>query len=272
MSIYAIGDVQGCYDELQELLALVKFDPAQDTLWFAGDLINRGPHSLQTLRFIKSLPRAVVVLGNHDIHLLALANGHPFRQHTLHEVLAAPDCQELVDWLRRQPLLHYDAGLGYVMTHAGLLPQWSLAAAAGYAKELEAVLQRDDYATTLEHLYGNQPDCWEETLAGWGRLRFIMNAFTRMRFCTPHGKLDFGNNGPVGTQLPGYYPWFELPRDADTELKIVFGHWAALAGVTHNSRVFALDTGCAWGGSLTAMRLEDSQRFSVRSKMVKVKS
>lgn len=270
MTTYAIGDVQGCYDELQALLALIRFDPSQDQLWFAGDLVNRGHQSLQVLRFIRSLNNAVVVLGNHDIHLLALANGHAYKDHTLYDVLAAPDRQELVDWLRQQPLLHYDASLGFLMTHAGLLPQWGVAQAQGYAQEVAAILRSDQYAQSLEYLYGNYPDQWRPDLTGWDRLRFIVNAFTRMRFCGADGKLDFNHTGKVGSQPAGYLPWFQLPNPALHNTAIVFGHWAALAGDTAVPEIFALDTGCAWGGALTAMRLEDRQRFSVRSNTRKV--
>jgi bis(5'-nucleosyl)-tetraphosphatase (symmetrical) len=263
MATYAIGDVQGCFDELQALLTLIEFNPSSDQLWFAGDLVNRGPKSLQVLRFIKQLRNAIVVLGNHDIHLLSLANGHPFKDHTLYELLAAPDCYELADWLRQQPLMHYDAKLGYVMAHAGIFPRWSLTQAHRYAQEVEQVLRQDDYATWLDHLYGNQPDTWRDDLTGWDRLRFIVNAFTRMRFCTPAGQLEFTSAGEAGSAPDGYLPWFKIPNSSIGQVNIVYGHWAALAGETYTPHVFALDTGCAWGGSLTAMRLEDQQRFSV---------
>lgn len=270
MATYAIGDVQGCYSELQELLAAIKFDPQADRLWFAGDLVNRGPNSLEVLRFVKNLGNAVVVLGNHDLHLLSLANGHPYKDHTMYDVLAAPDCQELIDWLRQQPLLHYDAKLGYLMTHAGLPPQWSLAQAQNYAEEVETQLNDDRYAEFLDHIYGNQPDTWREDLTGWDRLRYIVNALTRLRFCTPSGKLDLVSVGKAGSQPPGFLPWFQVQNRACRDVNIVFGHWAALEGVTHTPQVFALDTGCAWGGSLTALRLEDRQLFEVRSKIRKL--
>lgn len=269
MPTYAIGDVQGCYDELRDLLQCIAFDPQKDALWFTGDLVNRGHQSLQVLRFIRSLPCAQVVLGNHDIHLLSLANGHRFKNHTVQDVLAAPDCQELVDWLRQQPLLHYDAQLGYVMTHAGVFPHWSLAQAQAYAREVEQVLQRADYADHLESLYGNQPNQWHADLAGYDRWRFIVNAFTRMRFCTLEGELDFLHLGKIGSQPGHLLPWFTLPHRAIGDTPIVFGHWAALEGKVQgeSAQVFALDTGCAWGASLTAMRLEDRQLFSVPSRM-----
>lgn len=271
MTTYAIGDVQGCYDELQALLEMIQFDPAHDQLWFAGDLVNRGPQSLQVLRFTKQLQSAaVVVLGNHDIHLLSLANGHPYKDHTLYDVLTAADCQELVDWLRQQPLLHYDANLGYAMTHAGILPAWSLSEAQQYAREVETVLQRADYAKCLDHLYGNEPNHWQPDLNGWPRIRFIVNVFTRMRFCTPDSQLEFTATGEVGSQPPGYLPWFQVPDRATQDVNIIFGHWAALKGVTHTPHVFALDTGCVWGGSLTALQLDNQRCFSVRSKIRKL--
>jgi len=263
MSTYAIGDVQGCYDELQALLKCIAFDPTQDQLWFAGDLVNRGPKSLEVLRFIRSLPNAIVVLGNHDLYLLLLANGHPHKNHTLQDVLLAPDCQILINWLRQQPLLHYDARLNYLMTHAGLFPQWSLAQAQSYAQEVEAILHRDDYLIHLQPLLGNQPDRWDENLNGYDRLRFIINAFTRMRFCTLGGQLDFTHTGKIGSQPNHLLAWFEVPNRTSQDIPVVFGHWAALEGKVHPPNVFELDTGCVWGGSLTAMRLEDRQFFSV---------
>lgn len=263
MSTYAIGDLQGCYDELQALLAHIAFDPAKDRLWFAGDLVNRGPKSLEVLRFIRNLPNAIVVLGNHDIYLLHLAGGHPFKDHTLYEVLNAPDCEEIIDWLRKQPLLHYDPELNYVMTHAGILPEWSLSQAQAYAHEVEMVLQRDDYREYLQHLEGNEPNQWHPNLSGYDRIRFIVNAFTRMRFCTLDGKLDFVHTGKIGSQPDGLFAWFQIPNRAIGDIPIVFGHWAALEGKVEIDNTFGLDTGCVWGNALTAMRLEDRELFSV---------
>jgi len=267
MPTYAIGDIQGCFDELQDLLGSINFNPDQDTLWFAGDLVNRGPKSLETLRFIRNLKNKIVVLGNHDIYLLSLANGHPHKDHTLYDLLAAPDCGDLVNWLRKQPLFHYDATLNFAMSHAGIFPPWSLAQAQQYAREVEVVLQADHYATQLEYLYGNQPDEWDESLSGFDRLRFILNAFTRMRFCTLEGKLEFSCAGKIGTQPEGYLPWFAVPNRAMADVPIVFGHWSALEGHTNTPLVFDVDTGCVWGASLTALRLEDRQYFSVASKI-----
>lgn len=267
MATYAIGDIQGCYEELQALLAIIAFDERKDQLWFAGDLVNRGPHSLEVLRFIKNLNDAIVVLGNHDLHLLVVASGHASRSasHTLDAILSAPDCSELIDWLRRQPFMHYDAHLGYAMVHAGILPAWELSEACEYAEEVSACLRSSDYAVALPHLYGNEPLTWDHSLSDWDKLRFITNVFTRLRFCTPEGKLDLKSTGPVGTQPPGYFPWFEVPARKLSQLPIVFGHWAALMGETHHPYALATDTGCIWGHSLTALRLEDRKRFQVNA-------
>lgn len=263
MATYAIGDVQGCFDELCALLEKINYNSAQDELWFVGDLVNRGPKSLEVLRFIKQQLRVKIVLGNHDIHLLALAFGHTYSHHSLQAILTAPDCMELVEWLRRQPLLHHDEKLNYVMVHAGLPPQWNLAQAKKYAYELEKILQQENITDVLKHLYGNQPDQWHDDLQGWERLRFITNALTRMRFCDEHGKLDLKTQGPLGTQLPGFMPWFQVPQRKTENCRIIFGHWAALQGKVNSPNVFALDTGCIWGNCLTAMRLEDQQLFNV---------
>lgn len=263
MPTYAIGDVQGCYQELQDLLTEIHFNPTVDCLWFAGDLVNRGPHSLEVLRFVKQLPRAVVVLGNHDLHFLIRAQEPPRPHSTLAPLLAAPDCGELVDWLRVKPFLHYDPELGYAMAHAGLFPFWTLEQALGYAEEVQCVLSGESYRDLLKHLYGDTPTVWDEQLRDWDRLRFIVNAFTRMRFCDAQGHLDLTTKGEMGSQPCGYLPWFQLPNRMTGSLKIVFGHWAALEGKTDVPGVFAVDTGCVWGKRLTAMRLEDGQQFSV---------
>jgi bis(5'-nucleosyl)-tetraphosphatase (symmetrical) len=268
MATYAIGDVQGCFDSLQTLLRQIHFKPEQDQLWFVGDLVNRGPQSLETLRFIKSLPQAVIVLGNHDLHLISLAedissiNHH----HTLDSILNAPDKAELLFWLRQQPLLHHDPQLNYTMVHAGLAPQWTIAQAKNYAQEVEIALRGEHYRDFLKQLYGDQPDCWNENLQGWDRLRFITNCLTRIRFCTRQGELDLKYKGEIGGHHPDYFPWFQIPDRASRTENIIFGHWAALQGETHTPHTFALDTGCVWGHSLTAMRLEDQQRFSVECK------
>lgn len=255
MATYAIGDVQGCYDELQALLARIAFNAARDRLWFVGDLVNRGPKSLEVLRFVRSLGDgvAVTVLGNHDLHLLCLAEGlaKPREDDTLRAVLTAPDAPDLVAWLRGRPLMHREGG--HAMVHAGLLPQWSIEKALGLAAEVEAALRAPGYREFLAELYGSKPARWSEALEGWDRLRVIVNAMTRMRFCSPEGVMDFhvkSDKAPAG-----YLPWFEVrpPRD---EPKIVCGHWSAL-GLKLTARVSALDAGCVWGGSLAALRLED---------------
>lgn len=257
MAVYAIGDVQGCYDELMELLELIRFDLAKDHLWFTGDLVNRGPASLQTLRAVRELgDRAVTVLGNHDLHLLAVAEGHaPFhKSDTLAEILSAPDRDELLAWLRQQPLMHHDAGLGCTLVHAGLPPQWNLLEAQTYANEVETVLRSDNYSEFFQHMYGNTPDVWSDELTGWDRLRFITNSFTRLRFCDAQGRFNFSAKGKPGTQPEGYLPWFEIPGRCSKDLRIVFGHWSTL-GLRQEIEIVSLDTGCLWGQHLSAIKL-----------------
>lgn len=270
MATYAVGDVQGCLRELQALLQAIGFDSARDRLWLTGDLVNRGPDSLGVLRFVRALgERATVVLGNHDLHLLAVAHGHVDRLHkrdTLDEVLAARDRDELLDWLRRLPLLHYDAGLGFLMVHAGLAPQWELRLAQHCAAELESVLRGHRYREFLDHMYGNTPEHWDPKLSGWARMRFITNCLTRMRYCDAQGALNLKAKGPPGTQPPGAVPWFEAPGRRSEGVPIVFGHWSTLRlEVQRAARadIYPLDTGCVWGGSLSALRLEDRRLFSV---------
>ena len=257
MATFAVGDIQGCHDELQRLLERIDFDAAEDRLWFTGDLVNRGPRSLATLRFVKSLgEHAVCVLGNHDLHLLAVAAGtaKPRPNDTLDEVLAAPDRDELLDWLRRRPLFHHDATLGYTLVHAGLPPQWDLAQAEGCARELESVL-RADPADFFRHMYGNEPRCWSPKLRGMERLRFIVNCFTRLRYCNAEGELDLKAKGAPGSQPEGYLPWYAVPGRRSAGLHILFGHWSTL-GEVDGFEVYNLDTGCVWGGRLTALRLD----------------
>jgi bis(5'-nucleosyl)-tetraphosphatase (symmetrical) len=252
MATYAIGDVQGCFDELQALLAQLKLGAA-DRLWFVGDLVNRGPKSLDMLRFVRGLgERAVAVLGNHDLHLVSQHEGfeRASKDDTFGDLLAAPDRRELVDWLRARPLMH--AAGGYAMVHAGLLPQWSIAQALELAREVERALVAPDYREFLANMYGSEPARWSDALTGWDRLRVIVNAMTRMRFCTRDGKMDFRAKG---TKPPrGYLPWFELR--APREPTIICGHWSAL-GLKLTPQLAALDSGCVWGGSLTSLRLED---------------
>jgi bis(5'-nucleosyl)-tetraphosphatase (symmetrical) len=267
MATYAIGDVQGCYDELRRLLDQVRFDPHADRLWFAGDLVNRGPYSLQTLRFVKSLgERAVTVLGNHDLHLLAVAHGgRPGRRDTLDEVLRADDRDELLDWLRRQPLLHAPEGSPYALLHAGLPPQWTLANACRYAREVETRLSSDDYVDFLTHMYGDEPHRWNVLLRGMSRLRFIVNCFTRLRYCRRDGSMELKEKGAPGSQPKDLVPWFMAPRRRSADTILICGHWSTLGRVHWpEHKVYGLDTGCVWGQRLTALRLEDGSLHSVR--------
>jgi bis(5'-nucleosyl)-tetraphosphatase (symmetrical) len=256
MAIYAIGDVQGCFAELQRLLDKIRFDPAADRLWFTGDLVNRGPQSLETLRFIRSLgDRAVTVLGNHDLHLLAVAHGvsRTKRKDTFGDVLMAPDRDILLEWLRRRPLLFREGA--FYLIHAGLPPQWSIDDAERYALEVESCLQGDRFIELFRHMYGDQPDLWTETLSGWDRLRFITNCFTRIRYCDRDGRMDFKEKGAPGTQPSHLMPWFKVPGRRSAGSQIVFGHWSTL-GFYADGGVYGIDTGCLWGGELTALRLD----------------
>jgi bis(5'-nucleosyl)-tetraphosphatase (symmetrical) len=267
MATYAIGDIQGCFDELKQLLNIIRFDEKHDTLWLVGDLVNRGPKSLEVLRFVKQLKNIIVVLGNHDIHLLVTFNNKdPFHiTHNLEAIFNAPDGQELIDWLRFCPLIHHDPQLNYVMVHAGIYPYWNLEQAKQYASEVENILRRNDYIKFLEHIYGNEPNVWNNTLTGIERQRFIINSFTRMRFCNIEGLLDFSETGKLNSAPKGYLPWFAIPNRATKQNRIIFGHWAALNGETNTEKVIGIDTGCVWGGSLTAFRLDDGKRFSTSS-------
>jgi len=259
MATYAIGDVQGCADELQALLAHCKFDRARDRLWFVGDLVNRGPQSLEVLRFVRGLgDRAVVVLGNHDLHLLCVTAGYARKRadDTLDELLAAPDAPQLLDWLRTRSMMHVENS--HAMVHAGLLPQWSIEKALALAREAEAALRAQSYRDFLAHVYGGTPASWRDDLAGWDRLRVIVNAITRLRFCTAAGEMELRAKGAEAPA--GFRPWFELRSAA--EPLIVCGHWSAL-GLKLTTHLAALDTGCVWGGSLTALRLEDRALFQV---------
>lgn len=258
MATYAIGDIQGCFDELQQLLAQLKFDRANDQLWFCGDLVNRGPKSLETLRFVKGLgDAAVTVLGNHDLHLLAKAEGFgkKLKQDTLDEILNAPDCDELMHWLRHQPLLHHDSEIGFSMVHAGLPPQWDLATARACAHELESKLRADDYHEFIQVMYGNQPNQWSDELEGVDRWRFIANVFTRLRFCYADGRLELKAKGEPGTQKQDCLPWYDVPGRKTENDRIAFGHWSTL-GVGERNNTLSLDGGCLWGGQLVAVRLD----------------
>lgn len=272
MSTYAIGDLQGCYDELRALLQKIRFNPKKDRLWFTGDLVSRGPQSLETLRFVKQLGKAAVVtLGNHDLHLVAFhahaqSNDAPHRgpDPTLAQVLAAPDCAELMNWLRRRPLLHHDAALGFTLVHAGLPAQWTLPQAQRLAREVERRLRGPRYRSLLAQMYGNEPKRWSPVLQGSQRQRFIINSFTRMRYCRADGALALDYKGPLGTQPADCLPWFAVPGRRSAGKKIVFGHWSAL-GQVHwpEYAVYGVDSGCVWGGALTALRLEDLKTFSL---------
>jgi len=266
MATYAIGDIQGCYRELCQLLEAVNFGDA-DRLWLTGDLVNRGPESLATLRLIKALgARALSVLGNHDLHLLAVAHGQRATpKDTLDEVLAAPDRDELLHWLAQQPLLHRDRELGYALVHAGIPPQWKLKHAERYAAEVEAVLRSEQAPAFYAAMYGNQPARWDDALAGVERLRLITNYLTRMRFCRADGTLELATKTGANQPPAGYRAWFLHPARKSPRQRILFGHWAALEGQSANPRCIALDGGCVWGGELTALCLEDGRRISVRS-------
>lgn len=272
MTVYAIGDVQGCYDELQALLDRLAFNLASDKLWLTGDLVNRGPQSLEVLRFVKALgPRAISVLGNHDLHLLAVARGRrrAHRSDTLDGVLAAPDRDELLDWLRHRPLLHHDAALALTLIHAGLPPQWDLDRALRCAGEVESVLRSEDFEEFFDHMYGDSPAQWSDELRGWGRIRFITNCLTRLRYCDRDGRLDLHEKGPPGGQAAGLVPWFEVPSRRSQDLTIIFGHWSSLRISPADMachRVYPLDTSCSWGGELSGLRLSDRRLFSVPAK------
>lgn len=275
MATYAIGDIQGCYDELIALLALVRFKADTDVIWFVGDLINRGPASLKTLRYISGMgDNAVVVLGNHDLHLLScryLERMNPTKKDTTEEILKAPDCERLLDWLRLQKLAYHDPSLEFTMVHAGLPPAWDVDTATSLAREVETVLAGDDFITLLDQMYGNEPTSWDTTLSGWPRLRFIINALTRLRFSDSDGSIDMNYKGPLGSQPKSLHPWFELNSRPKNQ-RIVFGHWSSLQLTMDEQEkfeVYPIDTGAVWGGALTALRLEDMRKFAVPSSIAR---
>lgn len=260
MATYAIGDIQGCYDPLRRLLDKIDFDPARDRLWLAGDLVNRGPKSLKTLRFLYGLRDSVVsVLGNHDLHLLVIAHerdaGRRSASLSMKPILRADDREELVDWLGSRPLVHYDRKLDTVLVHAGILPEWDLATALARAAEVEKVLRGKRPSKLLARLYGNDPDRWRDDLKGVPRLRFIVNSMTRMRMVTRKGRLDFSYTGPPAAAPAKLTPWYRVAGRAIAGTRIVFGHWAAL-GLLREPDLVCLDTGCVWGRRLTALRLD----------------
>ncbi len=258
MTTWAIGDLQGCYDPLQRLLEKIRFDPAKDRLWFCGDLVNRGGQSLETLRLVHSLSiHSTVVLGNHDLSLLSIAERRETDQRKvnpdLQAVLFAPDRDVLIKWLRSQNLMHVDRTIGWAMLHAGLMPKWTIPIAEARAREVEARLHAPDYDRLLRNMYGDRP-AWSPKLKGMDRDRAIINVFTRLRYCTPRGRIAFDVKGAPGSQLPGLYPWFSAPGSAKRDLRIVCGHWSTL-GLMIGVGVHAIDTGCVWGGPLTALEL-----------------
>jgi len=264
VAVYAVGDVQGCYDQLRRLLDRVRFDPGEDFLWLTGDLVNRGPGSLPVLRYVRALgSSAVTVLGNHDLTLLAVRYGHVKRRKkdTFGDVLAAEDGDELLHWLRNRPMVHRDGASGWTMVHAGFAPQWDLDQALACAAELECALRAEDFQAFLSRMYGDSPDRWQDDLEGFDRLRFITNCMTRLRFCDEQGRISMSDKGKPGTQPVGFHPWFEVPGRRTTGEPIVFGHWATL-GLHVADGVLGLDSGCAWGGRLSAARLDGDLRIA----------
>lgn len=263
MATYAVGDIQGCYHSFLQLLDEISFDLGQDQLWLVGDIINRGANSLEVLRWVVAHREQVTcVLGNHDLHALVVAAGfvRMHRSDTLQSLLAAEDRDVLLDWLRHQKMLH--AEQGYVMVHAGLLPEWSLEQALALSKEVEHALQGHDYRNFLRHMYGNQPSRWRDDLDGIDRLRIITNAMTRLRICRADGEMEFQYKATLADIPDGYMPWFDVPERKTRSEVVIFGHWSAL-GLQQRNNVVALDTGCLWNGKLTAFRLHDQAVFQV---------
>jgi bis(5'-nucleosyl)-tetraphosphatase (symmetrical) len=258
MAVYAIGDLQGCYDPFRRLLDKLAFNPDKDRLWLTGDLVNRGPKSLKTLRFVRSLGGSVTtVLGNHDLHLLAVANGigNPDeRKGSLAKLLRADDCGELMDWLRARPLAHYSEPLNTLMVHAGVHPRWTVKKVLARAAEVETVLRGADYRKLLPKLYGDSPSRWSGKLTGNKRLRFIVNCLTRIRMIDREGRLNYAHKGPPEGAAKGLIPWFEAPDARWRGTRIVFGHWSAL-GLIVKPDLIGIDTGCVWNRELTAVRL-----------------
>ncbi|AVP96598.1 bis(5'-nucleosyl)-tetraphosphatase [Ahniella affigens] len=278
MAVYAIGDLQGCYDPLVALLDKIRFDPSQDRLWFCGDLVNRGGQSLETLRLVHSLDQySVTVLGNHDLSLLSISTRSVGEQDKanpdLRRVLRADDASVLIDWLRHRPLMHVDQELGFAMVHAGLSPRWTIKLAEARAHEVERALRGDQYRNLMKRMFGNKPAAWSKQLTGVERLRAIINVMTRMRFCDVQGRIGFDFKAEPGTQKSGFYPWFEVPGGKKRELPVVCGHWSAL-GLFQGLGIYSIDTGAVWGGKLTALKLgPEPQVFQVpcdaRAQMVK---
>ena len=264
MSTLLVGDIHGCFQALQAVLAQANFNPQHDTLWLTGDLVARGPDSLKVLRYIHSLGDATrIVLGNHDLHLLAIYAGISRNKPKDHltELLQADDCDQLLNWLRKQPLLQVDEEKKLIMAHAGITPQWDLATMQMCAREVEAILSSDSYPLFLDSMYGDQPSSWDKRLSGLARLRFSTNVLTRMRYCYPNGELDMiCKESPSKAPYP-LKPWFDIASDLNQNYSIAFGHWAALNGKGTPDNIYALDTGCCWGGELTLLRWEDKTYF-----------
>jgi bis(5'-nucleosyl)-tetraphosphatase (symmetrical) len=262
MAVYAIGDIQGCGAAFDALLKKLSFRKSRDRLWLVGDLVNRGPDSLGVLRRVMALGRSVTcVLGNHDLHLLATVAGRRELSptDTFGEVIAAPDADALVDWLRRRPLLHYDAGAKRVLVHAGVPPGWTVAQARAQARDVETLLRGRNWRASLRTMYGNEPSAWSRKLDLEDKRRYTINALTRMRYCDRRGRLELSESGPPGSQPKGLMPWFDVPDRRSRGAHIVFGHWAAL-GLLRRADVTGLDSGCVWGGCLTAVRLDKPAR------------
>ncbi len=258
MPTYAIGDIQGCVVPFEELLDDIQFDPAKDQLWLTGDLVNRGPHSLETLRMVRNFGDSVItVLGNHDLHLLAVAEGIRSIRSTdsLQPILRAPDREELLHWLRHLPMAYADWELKTLMTHAGIYPGWGPSRLIRLAAEVETALRGTHHVRFLREMYGSEPRKWHRKLTGWKRLRFITNALTRMRFVDADRCLDFDQKGPPGSQPPRLMPWYQHPRMKCDGWRIVYGHWSAL-GYSRQGNIISLDSGCVWGGALTSVRLD----------------
>lgn len=263
MAIYAVGDLQGSLAPLKRLLKKIGFDRSHDRLWLVGDLVNRGQESLECLRFVRGLgDAAVTVLGNHDLHLLCVAEGLAKLRgsDTLQPVLDAPDRAELLGWLRTRPMLHREGE--YALVHAGLLPQWTVDEAAALAHEVELALRAPNYREFFAAMYGNEPATWSDDLAGFDRLRVIVNAMTRMRLCTTLGRMEFKHKGEPVNFPSGFMPWFDVPGRRSGDSTLICGHWSAL-GLKTTDKLLSIDTGCVWGRSLTAVRLEDRAVFEV---------
>jgi bis(5'-nucleosyl)-tetraphosphatase (symmetrical) len=264
MTTYVIGDLQGCYDEFNTLLAMLNFDPVLDRLWLVGDLVNRGPKSLEVLRAVRAMG-ATSVLGNHDLHLLATwynQRRHFKQNDTIGPIMSASDGGELIEWLRHRPLLHHDAALDATLIHAGLPPQWDLATAKSCAAEVEEVLRGKRIREFLGHMYGNKPDKWSPKLKGWDRLRYIVNCFTRLRYIRSDGTLEFKNKLKPGSENSDIMPWFKAADRRSAGERIIFGHWSTL-GLYLDDNVRGIDTGCLWGGKLTALHLDGATPGSV---------